>query len=419
MDDATLQPHLDAALSSTTKPVLPSSFSIFTINPATSGSRGGLKVMQLQTPFESARITVRMAEGDVSTWTLKTRNVHRFRYRGINGVHPRPQRLLIDDNSHALSIPPGLYASNDTSKSYVDFCASVPRTPFKGSRTWSRCEERKFPHADSIIRGPDTSGPLTQVISGRRVAVIYPAGDKGLLGIAVRYANSLHERGIGASITPDNAATDLMRTGLANLVVLGGADVNTVAQELQNVGRSAAVKTSAGRICVGERCTERPGAGIAFLAPGARRSLVVVIAGTDRRGLESAVSFMPRSPEQKIPEWVLVQSGDGFGWRGYGAVQGAGYWNTNWELDAAKTYPAGWAVTEQKSESRRPARLLLAFALVAVAIAIALVSAGMCRRARTSDDGEQKDGSKTRWSSAPSERRPFLSSDQSGGSGVQ
>lgn len=372
MDDAFLQPYLDSALTSTSKPILPPSFSLFSINPATSGSRGGLRIMQLSTPFESARISVKIQPATPDTWTITTRNVRRFRYRGINGVHPRPHFLQIEGNDYSLPIPYSIHSRTDTSASYVDFCIVSPSTTDVSFRKWTACPDRKFPLPDALERGPDTSGPLTQVITGRRLVVVYPADDQNLLGVAVRYANSLYSRGIGASITPDSAAVELMRSGLANMVVLGGARENSVTRALQQAGRSAAVRTAAGLICVGERCTQRPGAGIAFLAPGPQRSLVVVIAGTDRAGFDAAASFLPESAEQRIPEWVLVQAGDGFGWRGYGAVQAAGYWDRLWRLDAARTYPAEWAVAAKEVVHRRnPARFLLI--LVAIGISFVLL----------------------------------------------
>lgn len=381
MDDSVLQPYLDSALTSTAKPTLPSSFSLFTINPATSGSRGGLRIMQLSTPFESARISVQIQSATPDTWTITTRNVLRFRYRGINGVHPRPHFLHIEGNAYSLPIPYAIYSKTDTSASHVDFCIASSRTVDVSARTWVVCPDRKFPRPDSLERGPDTSGPLTQVLTGRRLVVVYPASDQNLLGVAVRYSNSLYSRGIGASITPDSAAVDLMRSGLANMVVLGGAKENAVTRALQLSGRTAAVRTGAGEICVGKRCTERPGAGIAFLASGPQRSLVVVIAGTDRAGFDAAASFLPESAEQKIPEWVLVQAGDGFGWRGYGAVQAAGYWDRLWQLDAAKTYPAEWAVVANEVVPRRnPLRFLLILLAVGIAFIILRLVIRLCQR---------------------------------------
>ncbi|CAN8066337.1 unnamed protein product [Agarophyton chilense] len=50
VDDDALQPFLAKHLAAEYKPRLPSAFSVVTINPGTSGSRGGLRIRQLLTP---------------------------------------------------------------------------------------------------------------------------------------------------------------------------------------------------------------------------------------------------------------------------------------------------------------------------------------------------------------------------------
>lgn len=394
MDDGTLQPYLASALTATSKPRLPTSFSIFTINPATTGSRGGLRVLQLHTPFESARINVIIDQSSPAMWKLNTRNVARFRFQAVNGVYPRPRKLHVDANSYALTIPRSLVSQNGTSAVYQDFCRKPSTRRHPDTLKWVLCRDAVFPSPRSLERGPDTSGPLTQVISGRRVSIIYPDSHKELLGIAVRYANALQSKGLGASVKPDSTAKQVVEQGTENLVILGGGGVNAIATTLQKMGLSADVRTELGSICVGGRCTTRAGAGITFLAPGRQRRLVVVVAGTDMDGLGSACSFLPLSPEQKTPEWVIVQSGDGFGWRGYGAVEAAGYWDREWHVDRARTYPAEWVPSlPLPPQARWERKLLLLIALVAVAYAIARLSMGPTTHTPKVTKNESEEGS--------------------------
>ncbi len=389
MDDEQLQPFIAKALIAHSKPELPQKFSVVTQNPATTGSRGGLRIMLLQVPFQTARLTVRI-EGN--TWHVTTRNVFRIRYRAVNGVYPRPKRLVIDETTPALQIPKAIRNYNGTSAAYVDLCAV--ENEFSSRVSWKHCSDPTFPSAKaSSVRGPDNSGPLTQVLGARRVAVIYPTGSKALLGIATRYANILYDAGISVSVTADASAASTIGEGTYNVIVLGGVGTNKAASLLQKISRDRTVRTRKGKICVGTRCTNRLGTGVAFLTPGKHRTLAVVVAGTDDDGLMAATSFLPLSPDQKVPEWVLVNANDGFGWRGYGAVEAAGYWNRNWQVEPALTYPATWAIAatrvvavRDESISKRAVFVVVLFVVIA-GIGFLLIS---MRKAKRKDDNEER-----------------------------
>jgi hypothetical protein len=58
-------------------PALPNPFTVSTVNPGSSGSRGGISILQLTVPFRLAKITV-VIEGD--HWKLSTTNVRRFAF---------------------------------------------------------------------------------------------------------------------------------------------------------------------------------------------------------------------------------------------------------------------------------------------------------------------------------------------------
>ena len=61
--------------SSFSSPPLPNAFSISTMNPATTGSKGGIRILQLRVPFRLATIRVHRLG---NSWILNTTNVRRF-----------------------------------------------------------------------------------------------------------------------------------------------------------------------------------------------------------------------------------------------------------------------------------------------------------------------------------------------------
>ena len=78
-------------------PPLPDDFELVLVNPAASGARGGLRVLQLQRPFVQGRIRCRKETrdgdggGQQVRWVLHTRNIRRFALQRIEGsrlLHP-------------------------------------------------------------------------------------------------------------------------------------------------------------------------------------------------------------------------------------------------------------------------------------------------------------------------------------------
>lgn len=57
-------------------------FTVTVINPSGSGSKGGILVEQLSTPYRIGRVHVKVVKDDqdVSTWYLTTNNIRRFRF---------------------------------------------------------------------------------------------------------------------------------------------------------------------------------------------------------------------------------------------------------------------------------------------------------------------------------------------------
>lgn len=63
--------------------------------------------------------------------------------------------------------------------------------------------------------------------------------------------------------------------------------------------------------------------------PFAPSSLVLILAGTDARGLEKAFSMFPVRTGTRLPEWVVL--GEESGWKGEGGIVAGGWWGRGWE----------------------------------------------------------------------------------------
>lgn len=353
VDDDELQQFLDAHLNAARKPGLPVIFSIFTMNPASSGSRGGFRILSLEVPFESSRLRVTRDVFGKGDWTISTENVRRFRYEVVYGILERPVRLFIDGDQQGIGISPDTLERH---KEFVDFCVfkpswSVGSKPDVRQVTWRRCKNAKaFGKAGSLERGPDNSGPAFQVLSQRKVAVVYPENDIDLMGFAIRYANSLYIRGISAVVTTDSNVTvkQLSDSGDVNLVLFGGPSMNRMAKAQYDNGYSADISFTNRGFCVGRiRCFEEKGTGIAFLSGGPGRTLLFYVAGTDRSGMEGALNYLPYSSASNVPEWVITKASRGWGFRGLGGVTAMGYWDWMWRLEPRKVYPGEFGFDSQ------------------------------------------------------------------------
>lgn len=343
VDDDVLQKFFDKYLHpGHGKPRLPRKFSMFTMNPASSSSRGGLRILQQDVPFESSKLRVTRDVQKPGAWLIQTENVRRFRYQPVRGVQDRPTELLFELDKRGYSIDASGLASWNQ---HVDFCAQAAGhwggLPKAGQPVlnWRRCKDSGIYGTErSSIRAPDTFGPAFRVLSGRKVVVVFPAKDRALRDLGVRYSNILFRHGLDVSLAADNVAPEAGDG--TNLVILGGPKMNRVAKKYGR-GYSADVKLREdGSFCVGTvRCFAGSGMGMMFLAGGPKRSLLLFVIGTDEDGMSATEEFLPYTPASGLPEWVVVSGRRGFGFRGLGGVVGVGYWDEKWGLEARKTYP--------------------------------------------------------------------------------
>lgn len=349
VDDDILQAFIEKHLMATRKPALPTKFSVMTMNPSSTGSRGGLRILSLEVVFEISRLRVTRDSPDAGLWEIDTENVRRFRYEPVRGIDERPAQLAIDGN-RALGVDVQTLAKNGN---FVDFCAlphsewsTMPEADTR-SVVWNICADtRTFGKERSGERGPDNYGPGWRVLSRRKVAIVYPEGDALLQAFAIRYSNALYMRGISAMVTTDSNVTvgQMSSDERTNVILLGGPNMNRMArQHHDDAGNTGEVRFDGDAFCVGRlACYAASGTGIAFLSGGPGRTLVFQAAGTDRDGLQAALDFLPESPASLVAEWTVVSRARGWGFRGLGGVLALGYWDHHWKVERRKSYPAAF-----------------------------------------------------------------------------
>lgn len=353
VDDDELQPFIQKHLKAAQKPPLPKRFTLMTMNPASTGSRGGFKILSLEVVFQISRLRIERDSPVAGTWKVATANVRRFRYQPVLGMAEKPDLLEIDNSSLLLSVRSVVIGGRTP---YIDFCASSPAADSAWDARlvdWRPCPDSgSWANERTTERGPDTSGPASQVLAERRVAVVFPEGDNELRDTAVAYSNALYIRGISVQVTTDSNVSigQLESSGDANIVLLGGPDINRMSRRRYSDGFSADVSFTENKFCISSlKCFEAPGTGIAFLSAGPKRTLLFYVAGTDRDGLVAALSFLPYGPSSQVPEWVIVSKDRGWGFRGLGGVVGMGYWDHSWRLEVRKSYPAEFAFDVKRS----------------------------------------------------------------------
>lgn len=152
--------------------------------------------------------------------------------------------------------------------------------------------------------------------------------------------------------------------GTAQLVLLGGPDVNVFAQLAAGAGpipwpiryEGSGGGGSYGNWRVGPHRYGEPGLGYLFLAPlGGSSSiekdddddggetvvvlpprLMLVVAGSDAAGFELAASLFPLTSGLTLPDFVVADQT--FQWKGAGGVISAGQYSHTWEISEASGY---------------------------------------------------------------------------------
>ncbi|KAJ3326374.1 hypothetical protein HDU76_012977 [Blyttiomyces sp. JEL0837] len=324
-------------------PPLPEAFIVSTVNPGSSGSRGGIKILQLEVPYRLATITV-TRKG--TKWILKTTNVRRFGFVKDDRVNIKSWSV----DGVTFKEPPKI------GPSYLR----------KDGAEWKMESDLLW---ISEERYSSTYGPASQILNHPFLIVIpsNPARiDIKVYRAAARHlATSWYIYGRGSTQIVQDVD---VRDGIAakyHLIILGGPLDNIFTKRREGEGGATMVTfNKSGGFQVGGKTYDSDGNGILFLAPSPTRTLLgLVVAGTDEAGFLRALWSVPFRTGLTVPDFMVV--GDEFGdpaagwtagdfsgvggvveseneeeWsgkivgtKGSGGVLAAGFWSNLWEFD--------------------------------------------------------------------------------------
>ncbi|KAJ3120897.1 hypothetical protein HK098_004132 [Nowakowskiella sp. JEL0407] len=309
-------------------PVLPHSFTLSTLNPASTGTKGGIRILQLEVPFRLGQIQVHQHG---TMWILNTTNIRRFgfvddsRRAGVTG-------FIVDGTEFPAPV---------VGPSYV----------YKEG-TWQISSDLLWLSRE---RHPSTYGPAMNILKHPFLIVIPSTPTTTKMGtiyrqVAQHIAASwyLYGRG-GTQIVRDVDVLD----GLAaryNFIVLGGPEDNKWTRRREKEGAANLVRFLPDGYQISNRKYVGPGIGIIFSAPSPTRTRMgLFISGTDELGFMKAAWTIPFRTGLMVPDYMVFgdEYGDpstgwtardgapygGAGTKGAGGVYAAGYWNNTWEYD--------------------------------------------------------------------------------------
>ncbi|KAJ3218634.1 hypothetical protein HDU67_004687 [Dinochytrium kinnereticum] len=329
VNDDTLQNFLDKYINPENNPglphpPLPEAFTLSTLNPASSGSKGSIRILQLEVPYRLASIRVHR---DGNKWMLNTTNVRRFGWAKDDRVKIDSWSIDGTDFPEPPKIGPS-YLRED------------------GETEWKVATDLLW---ISVERYSSTYGPASQILTHQFLIVI--PSNPTVIDISVyrkaaqNLAASWYLFGRGGT----QIIRDVdVRDGLSakyHMIVLGGPKDNVFTKRREGEGGAIMVQfLESGGVQIDRKKYEAPGTGIIFLAPSPTRTLMgLYVAGTDELGLRRAVWTVPFRTGLMVPDYMVIgdeygdpatgwTAGDGSpfggaGTKGGGGIFAAGYWN--------------------------------------------------------------------------------------------
>ncbi|KAI9005078.1 hypothetical protein DFJ74DRAFT_692756 [Hyaloraphidium curvatum] len=331
VDDDEIQAFFDRILlaagpgGSPQLPSLPRKFTFTTVNPSTSGSRAGFRVLQTLVTGRAARLQVEI-EGD--TWFVRTENVGLLNYTRVDGI-PAPKRIVIDGvEFHGAE---GNFA--------------LDRTPGAGSAVWLGTTA---PEWTVWQRSPANYGPARQVFETGPVTIVYAASYRER---ALLMASEMFSRGRWAPVLLEEFKWSPQVAEASNVVLLGGPWENaatawldqTIVAAFRNryAGLSTLVSFNATdrSFSLGSRKFGGAGDGIVALTPlslGNPSRLALMVSANTPAAMDHIARFIPTFSAARVPDFLVCSSDSS--WQGYGSCIAGGYWNWRWGVDVSSAY---------------------------------------------------------------------------------
>lgn len=184
----------------------------------------------------------------------------------------------------------------------------------------------------------DTSGPLTIVIGTQQMA----NRSLNFLRIASTIAQNLYIYfGAEVDIRYDYEVEDWKLDG--NVIALGMEDENIYlerAMRRSHFRYSFPIETKMQAIHINDTSLVHTyrgeNIGAIFLCPLTRGRLMVVVCGTDEKGLERAARLFPYRTGVGQPDWIVV--GPKMGVQGMQGVEAMGYYSNLWAIEPAVSH---------------------------------------------------------------------------------
>ncbi|KAG0022996.1 hypothetical protein BGZ81_008289 [Podila clonocystis] len=330
-------------------PPFPSHFEITTINPGSMGSKGGIKIEQLQIPFRKGSIKVQIEknhEKASSIWSMHTTNIRRFGFDGLPALVQRRgqiSRVVIDDDVFELD-KDGISIGGVMLTDGV----FVKDHGHNGIRKWTLSTSNQWQETE---RHRETYGPAIQVLEKKLVIVVgkgfmnySPEFQRTAQRVARLIAHDVYQYGRSdVEIVTDSeyftgpyGETDAEKV---NLVLVGDEQQNKLTSAVLSQTRSevtmnrrqsmVSVHPATSAFEIESKDFKEPGTGLLMIRPWGSRNLAMIIAGVDEQGLETAARLFPKRTGLLVPDWVVT--GPEMPWKGAGGILAAGFWGNHWE----------------------------------------------------------------------------------------
>lgn len=306
------------------KPSVPSFFRVTAMNLWGTG-RGGVKILQMLSPFVTAWIDIKIV-GD--TWYLTPQNVRRFSLNAtLDTVWINDQQLKVPVDSH--------------------YCLESRIS------SWSICHGDEWQSSERSVLN---SGPARQVYAAPSMIIygtqhLNEIQQQQMIQHARSLANTVLVRGHTATMiySDIDVMNDFELLMNVNIIVLGGPRLNLLSREFLTESNSSTLTRASewnqdGSFSIGPDGFSKPNiGGVVFgsfdrLRNGRfKNHLFLMVAGTDFQGFSRAVALVPAYPNAEVPDYMVIEKA--YQWKGTGGILSTGFWGNDWEHRPDLSYP--------------------------------------------------------------------------------
>ncbi|EGC40170.1 hypothetical protein DICPUDRAFT_74341 [Dictyostelium purpureum] len=308
-------------------PSIPKVITITTHNPASSGSRANIQILQTLNPSRSAKIQIVQTTNSNGqlVWVVSTQNVRRF---GIQETPVRPEglpvQMVIDNQKFETQFLP--------SNHYARLDKWLPDWNVTTDQTWIQYE-----------KSPLTYGPIRQIFE-KKFTIIYgtnttSSSTQQLFEWASVYISNFYNtygRGSPKIIADVDFIPPSQCSSNDNYILIGNTFQNLVASKYQS--QLPVMFNEDNSFSIGPSpIYSSNGIGVSFIAPNqCGQGLLLVVAGVDDIGFNKALHAVPQRSGVLAPDFIIV--GNEYGWKGVGGIISAGFFSPSWDVETDSSY---------------------------------------------------------------------------------